>query len=147
LRSLNRVIAKDSQVCNYKQEQDMIQSLQLQIGSRLYPDYPITSSTEAFYMLRKAFNFGETSIRDHVHSFNIKSKEYLDHKFVIVFDTEKVNGHTASFTGLNVKNGDQMTLKKRLLSSSATLLPEDCHIVLEAEQAVEITANKVYVAD
>ena len=117
------------------------------IGSKIIPDYPLTSSTEAFYMLRKSFNFGETYIRKHVHSFDIKPREYLDHKFVIVFDTEKMNGNIASFTGLNVKNGNQMTLKMKLISQYPTLLPEDVHIVLEAEQVVEITSLNVRVAD
>lgn len=35
-----------------------------------------------------AFN-ANTLFDSHIHSFNIKAKEYLDNKFGIVFDTEK----------------------------------------------------------
>jgi len=84
---------------------------------------------------------------NHVHSFNITGREYLDHKFVIVFDTEKINGHVASFTGMNVKNGEQITLKMDLQTAEPERNPEDCHIVLEAEQVLEIKGSYVRVAD
>ena len=47
----------------------------------------------------------------------------------------------------NIKNGDQVTLKMKLLDDSTKLRPEDVHIVLEAEQVVEITDINVRVAD
>lgn len=39
-------------------------ALQLQIGSKLYPDYPINSASEAVYQVRKALgvHFGVHSI-------------------------------------------------------------------------------------
>ena len=123
-----------------------MQSCQLQIGSKLIPDYPMQSSSEAYYFLRKAFNLN-TAFPNHVHSFNIRGKEYLDHKFVIVFDTEKINGHVASFTGMNVKNGEQITLKMQLPTVDLNANPDDCHIVLEAEQVLEIKGSYVRVAD
>ena len=63
------------------------------------------------------------------------------------FDCEKVNGKTASFTGMNVKNGDQITLKLSLQSTTSNNNPEDCHIVLESEQVLEIKGSYVRVAD
>ena len=131
---------------NYIKYKDIVQSCQLQIGSKLIPDYPMQSSTEAYYFLKKAHNLN-TAFNNHVHSFNIKGKEYLDHKFVIVFDTEKINGHVASFTGMNVKNGEQITLRMQLQSVDTTLNPEDIHIILEAEQVLEIKGSYVRVAD
>ena len=104
------------------------------------------SSSEAFYFAKKAHNLNIV-FNSHVHSFNIKAKEYLDHKFVIVFDTGKINGHVASFTGMNVKNGEQITLKMKLQSDSVALNPEDVHIILEAEQVLEIKGSYVKVAD
>jgi len=123
----------------------MVQSAQIQIGSKLFPDYPIRSSTEAYYFLKKAFNLN-TVFHNHIHSLNIKAKEYLDHKFVMVFDTEMVNGHVAAFTGRNVKNGEQITLKMQLQDNTA-LAPEDVHIVLEAEQILEIRGTYVRTVD
>ena len=130
----------------YRDKYDIIQNCQLQIGSKLIPDYPMKSSSEAFYFLKKAFNLN-TVFNNHVHSFNITAREYLDHKFVIVFDTEKINGHVASFTGMNVKNGEQITLKMDLQTAELERNPEDCHIVLEAEQVLEIKGSYVRVAD
>ena len=67
------------------------------------------------------------------------------------FDCEKINGKIASFTGMNVKNGDQITLKMTILTSSIpdiqALNPEDCHIVLESEQVLEVKGSYVRVAD
>jgi len=104
------------------------------------------SSAEAYYFMKKSYNLN-TAFNQHVHSFNIKGREYLDHKFVIVFDTEKVNGHVASFTGMNVKNGEQITLKMQLQTERPTYNPDDVHIVLEAEQILEIKGSYVRVAD
>ena len=66
---------------------------------------------------------------------------------MIVFDTEKVNGHVASFTGMHVKNGEQITLKMQLQTEKPTYNPDDVHIVLEAEQILEIKGSYVRVAD
>ena len=40
---------------------------QLQIGSKLYPEYPIRSHNEAFYQLKKAFGVQASA----VHNFDI----------------------------------------------------------------------------
>jgi hypothetical protein len=146
LRAYNTSAIRDNNVPVYKKLEDLVQSCQLQIGSKLIPDYPIQSSSEAWYFLRKAFNLN-TVFNNHVHSFNIKGKEYLDHKFVMVFDTEKIDGHVASFTGMNVKNGEQITLKMQMQTTVLGANPEDCHIVLEAEQVLEIKGSYVRVAD
>ena len=65
-----------------------MQSAQIQIGSKLIPDYPMRSTTEAFYFLRKALNTDHV-FPSHVHSVDIYGKEYLDYKFVMCFDCEK----------------------------------------------------------
>ena len=104
------------------------------------------STTEAFYFLRKALNTDHV-FPSHVHSVDIYGKEYLDYKFVMCFDCEKITEKTASFTGMNVKNGDQITLKMTLQSKTLANNPEDCHIVLESEQVLEVKGSYVRVAD
>jgi len=104
------------------------------------------SSTEAFYFLRKALNTDHV-FPSHIHSVDIYGKEYLDYKFVMCFDCEKINGKTASFTGMNVKNGDQITLKMSLPTLTLANNPEDCHIILESEQVLEVKGSYVRVAD
>ena len=130
----------------YISTKDLIQSAQLQVGSKLIPDYPITSSAECFYFLRKALNT-DNVFPAHIHSVNITGEEYINHRFIMAFDCEKVNGKSASFTGMNVKNGELITLKLRLQSGYPLLNPTDCHIILEAEQVVEISGSYVRVAD
>ena len=48
---------------------------------------------------------------------------------------------------MNVKNGEQITLKMQLPSVDLNANPDDCHIVLEAEQVLEIKGSYVRVAD
>ena len=44
LRKENKAVARDNLTPVYKQNLDLIQSVQIQIGSKLIPDYPIQSS-------------------------------------------------------------------------------------------------------
>ena len=48
---------------------------------------------------------------------------------------------------MNVKNGDQITLKMTLQTQTLANNPEDCHIVLESEQVLEVKGSYVRVAD
>ena len=150
LRSTNTGASLDAYSTIYNREKDFVQSVQVQNGSKLIPDYPIRSTAEAFYFLRKAVNTN-LAFPNHIHSLDIYGKEYYDNKFIMCFDCEKINGKIASFTGMNVKNGDQITLKMTTLTSSIAdiqaLNPEDCHIVLESEQVLEVKGSYVRVAD
>ena len=77
---------------------------EMQIGSTKYPEYPIRSTAEAFYQLRKPLG---------VHSINaqmdVDATSYRNDKFVLATDTEKVLG--ASFSGYNSKMGGLRTLR------------------------------------
>ena len=73
----------------------------LQIGSELLPEYPITSVTEALYQLKEAVG----------HPFQMYSRWYRTHKYIIAFECGKVGG--AGFTGLSTKSGDSMILNFR----------------------------------
>ena len=46
--------------------------IQVQIGSNLYPEYPIKSGNEAFYNLRKCLGLHNTGY----HSIDINPREY-----------------------------------------------------------------------
>ena len=71
---------------------------QLQIGSKLYPEYPIRSTSECFYSLRKALGIQANNL----HSIDITGLEYRSNKFIVGIDTEKLLG--LSFTGMNTRN-------------------------------------------
>ena len=85
---------------------------EMQIGSKKFPEYPIRSSAEAFYQLRKALG-----VHDVNAMMDISSKQYRDTKYVLGVDMEKVLG--ASFSGYNSKSGDLLTLKQKPIGTAA----------------------------
>ena len=95
---------------------------------------------------KKAFNLN-TVFPKHTRSLNFTARDDLDSTFDMVFDTEKLNGHVASLTGMNVKNGEQIAMKMQLQTMTPLNNPEDCHIILETEQVLEIKGSYVRVAD
>ena len=78
--------------------------VRIQIGSKLYPEYPVRSLTEQFSQLRKCMGVHASTI----YSFAILPKMYRSMHFIIGFDAEKVL--EAGYTGLNTKNGDLMLI-------------------------------------
>jgi hypothetical protein len=96
---------------------------QLQIGSKLYPEYPCRSLQEQFHQLSKCMGV-ETS---NFHSLDITPLQYRSHKFISGFDTEKMLG--SAFTGINIKQGSLMTLKMRSAAASSQM-PDTVYLVL-----------------
>jgi hypothetical protein len=92
--------------------------LQIQIGSKLYPEYPIRSLAEAYYQLRKTLglHFGNDSMA-------ILPRYYRNDTFIASFDLEKVLG--ASFTGTNTMDGQMMTIRMQAANASTIALPAD----------------------
>ena len=91
-----------------------IQKLQLQIGSKLFPDFPDRSHAEAVHSLRKSLGVQS----NHLHSIDITGAEYRNNKFIAGFDTEKLLG--LSFTGTNTKNNMMTIFLQTTCSSSYT---------------------------
>ena len=87
-----------SQATYVYESEDEIKHLQLQVGSKLYPEYSISSHAECFYNLRKSLG---VQSNNNLHSLDIKGFEYRNNKFVVGFDTEKMLG--LAFTGINTK--------------------------------------------
>ena len=114
---------------------------QLQIGSKLYPEYPIRSHSEAFYQLRKCLGVQSSS----VHSFDISAQRYRDDKFIIGIDTEKVL--EAGWTGLNTRAGDLMRIRFDQATTETNRYPNRMRIVLESDQILEIRDTGVQVFD
>ena len=116
---------------------------QLQIGSKLFPEYPIRSHNEAFYQLARTLGVQASA----VHNFDISAREYRYNKLILGTDCEKVLD--AGFTGLNTRAGDLMTVKFELNKAGTTLdarKPDRIHIVLHSDQILEIrdTGCQVY---
>jgi hypothetical protein len=111
---------------------------QLQIGSKLFPEYPIKTHCEAFYSLRKALGIQANNL----HSIDIDGVEYRNNKFIVGIDTEKLLG--LSFTGMNTRN-NLMTVHLKTLTGDNKA--DRMHIILLAEQIVELGDSGCMVYD
>ena len=119
---------------------------QLQIGSKLFPEYPIRSHNEAFYQLAKTLGVQASA----VHNFDISAREYRYNKLILGTDCEKVLD--AGFTGLNTRAGDLMTVKFDLnktvdAADLTSRKPDRIHIVLHSDQILEIRDSGCQVYD
>ena len=115
--------------------------LTVQIGSKIYPDYPIRSHAEAYYQLRKTLGVQSSNI----HSFDIKPQEYHDNRLIMAIDTEKSLG--ASFTGINTRSGDLMTVKFKYKTATDARKADRIHIVLHTDNIMKITGTGVEIFD
>ena len=116
----------------------------VQIGSKLFPEYPIQSHSEAYYQLKKTLGIQSSN----VHSFDITAREYRENKMILAVDTEKVL--EAGWTGLNTRAGDLMRVVFEYKDSTPTLatrLADSMHIVLQSDQIVEVRNTGVQVLD
>jgi hypothetical protein len=127
----------------YSQIKDPVVNTQLQIGGKLFPEYPIQSSQEAYYMLRKSIN-DDKIFNKHIHSVNIHSKDYLSSKFICVFDVCRVNCGTASYAGLDVRNGSNINLRFKMPEIINVTWPNEIHTVLESEATLRILGSFIY---
>ena len=116
----------------YDKDKDL--EFQIQLGSKLYPEYPCNSITQCFYHLRKALNLPMF----HQHSMNINFKQYRDRQFIFAFSFEKVPD--SSYTGINTRAGQQMLLRVKPAGATipANEMPDTLYVTLLSEQVLEI---------
>ena len=58
---------------------------QIQIGSKMFPEYPVRSINQAFYELKKALGIASSSF----HSISPTRYQYQNDHFIAAADTEK----------------------------------------------------------
>ena len=117
---------------------------QIQIGSKLFPEYPIRGITEQFAQLRKCMGVHASTI----YSFAILPKMYRAMHYIIGFDAEKVL--EAGYTGLNTKNGDLMLIRVKALNQGAMTqnrMPDEMQVVLHSDQILDISDAGTQVFD
>ncbi len=102
---------------------------QLQIGSKLFPEYPTKTYADAFYSLRKALGIQANNL----HSIDMEGFEYRNNKFIVGIDTDKLLG--LSFTGMNTRN-NLMTV--HLKTQDVDYKADRMNIILLAEQVLEL---------
>ena len=114
-------------------DKDAEVEFQLQLGSAVFPQYPIRSLAEAFYSLRKTLGIANSG------SLNASKKSFMQNKFFLATDLEKLLG--ASFTGYNSKSGDLLTLKLRNAwdGSTTASAPSQVHNVLHYDAVLQIS--------
>ena len=120
---------------------------QLQIGSKLFPEYPVRSHNEAYYQLKKSLGVQASAL----HNFDISALEFRDNHFILATDTEKVLD--AGFTGINTRAGDLMSVSLKFNNPGTVSngvyprLADRIHIVLHSDQILEIRDSGCQVFD
>ena len=117
--------------------------LQVQIGSKLFPEYPMRSVSEQFGQLKKALGVHHSAF----HSLDITPEQYRSYKWIAAIDTEKVL--EAAFTGLNTKAGDLMTIKLKPADAAnmGNNSPKKMFVTLHSDQIMEIRESGVVIHD
>ena len=124
------------------QRQDKEIEFQIQIGSKMYPEYPIRSVQEAFTQLVKCLGINNSAF----HGVDIIAQEYRSHKFIVGIDTETIL--EAGFTGINTKAGDLMCIKVKQSSGiSQAKICNKMYITLHSDQILNIRDTGVDVFD
>jgi len=117
---------------------------QIQIGSKLFPEYPVTSISESFAQLKKCLGI----LGSNFHSVSITPMQYRSNKFIIGCDTEKAL--QAGFTGLNTRQGDLLSIKVKAIDKTVLTkekMPDTMFVVLHSDQIMEISDSGVQVFD
>lgn len=117
---------------------------QMQIGSKLFPEYPIRSLSESFSQLKKSVGI----LGSNFHSVSISPLQYRNDHFVIGIDTEKALG--ASYTGLSTRSGDLLSIRVKAQDKgtlSVANMMDQLHIVLHADCVLEIADSAISVYD
>ena len=79
------------------------------------------------------------------HGFQIEPDAYFNHEFIIGQNFEKVEG--ASFSGINTKMGDLMTIKIFNQSYDNTIAPNKIYVAMVADQIMNISDTGIQVFD
>jgi hypothetical protein len=127
----------------YKRQYDSSNELgyQIQLGSKLYPEMRTSSNSEAWYYLSKTLKHQNTK----EHGFQITPDSYYNHEFIIGQNFEKVEG--ASFSGINTKMGDLMSIRIYNHSYDNSIAPNKIYITMVADQILNISDTGCQVFD
>ena len=118
---------------------------QMQIGSKMFPEYPCRSVNQAFYELKKALGIASSSF----HSISPTRYQYQNDHFILAVDTEKII--EAGFTGLNTKAGDLMSIRCKNANGLPSGVPyfnaTRMYVMLHTDNILEIRETGCQVFD
>ena len=127
------------QTYNYQNELEY----QVQIGSKMVPEYPCRSASQAFFELKKSLGIHGSAF----HSISPTFSQYINDHFIIGCDCENVL--EAAWAGLNLKAGQLLCVRLKGANSSAStfILPQKIYITLQSDQILEIRDSSASVYD
>jgi len=115
---------------------------QIQLGAKLYPEYPVKSLSEAFCILKQTLNLPDWGL----HSVGIDYGQYKSNKFIYAMSFEKVP--ESSWTGTNTKTGQILLIKLNAVNTgTVTNIASTMFISLMTENILEIRDVGVSVYD
>ena len=117
--------------------QDSNFSFQLQLGSKLWPEQPMTSQAEMYETLRKAVGTHNQDIKN----ISVDRYDYLTKSFILGIDLEKNLGDP--FSSQNTRAGDVLRLVFNGIDPGAYL--SSCYVTLIGSSVAEIRETGVFV--
>ena len=116
--------------------------MQVQLGSKLYPEYPMKSVAETFTQLRKSVGIASSPI----HSLHFNAEKYRSVNFIAAVDFEKAL--QVSYTGTSTRAGDLLVVKtKRANATDIANPPQKLFLTLHADVILQISASGVFIYD
>ena len=115
--------------------------ISLQIGSKKFPEYPLTTQADTFAALKKCMGIQQSSF----HSLDISPHEYRSHKYIVGIDLEK--SLQSAFSGENIKNGSLLTLMMKNIGNTPENYPTNITVVMHADCILNIRDTGVEILD
>ena len=115
---------------------------QIQLGGKLYPEYPVKSISEAFCILKQTLNLPDWGL----HSVGIDYHQYTSNKFIFAMSFEKMP--EASWSGTSTKVGQILLIKLSAINTAE--IPEiasTMFITLQSENILETKDSGCSVLD
>ena len=117
--------------------------MQVLVGNKTFPVFPIRSTAEAYYQLKKSLGIHGSAF----HSLSIDTiTKYGSSHFIIGIDTEKVLG--ASFSGINCRQ-DLISINVKGANGNLpdASVPDQMYVTLQPDYVVEIRETGSLVID
>ena len=122
-----------SQSAFYDSEKEL--SIFMQLGSKIFPEYPCNNISECFYRLKEAMHLPEY----HQHAISIKFQNYVRNKFIFCVSFEKIQD--AEWSGVNTKAGQVLMVNVKAMNETgitAANIATTMYTLLQAQQILEI---------
>ena len=116
---------------------------QIQLGGKLYPEYPCRSISEAFSILKQTMNLPDWGL----HSVGIDFRQFTSNKFIFAMSFEKMP--QASWSGTNTMTGQILLIKLNAVNTSTISgdIAQTMFITLQSENILEIRDSAVSVLE